>query len=46
MHVKVQRNDGSETVEKLHTDEDWKEPYASPYCAMTNGGAEMEPSKI
>ena len=23
-----------------------KEPYASPYCAMTDGGAEFEPSKF
>ena len=25
-------------------DEDKKVPYASPYCAMTNGGAELEPN--
>ena len=44
MHVKL-TTENKKVPFPLVESEKWKEPYASPLCSMTNGGAEFEPSK-
>ena len=44
MHVKL-TTENNKVPFPLVESEKWKEPYASPYCSMTDGGAEFEPSK-
>ena len=44
MHVKL-ATENKKVPFPLVESEKWKEPYASPFCSMTNGGAEFEPSE-
>ena len=44
MHVKLS-TENKKVPFPLVDGEKWKEPYASPLCSMTNGGAEFEPSE-
>ena len=44
MHVKL-TTENRKVPFPLVESEKWKEPYASPFCSMTDGGAEFEPSK-
>jgi len=43
MHVKL-KTENKQVPFPLVESEKWKEPYASPLCSMTNGGAEFEPN--
>ena len=45
MHVKL-KTENKKVPFPLVESEKWKEPYASPFCSMTNGGAEFEPSEL
>ena len=45
MHVKL-KTENKPVPFPLVESEKWKEPYASPLCSMTNGGAEFEPSEL